>query len=237
MLRFAFAQIAFAFRATSDFVRLLLPPPEHATVVDATSRNAANSLTFRASTFRAATVANVAEGSVAGRCPPTLSDMAERVASALWWTTPELVVALDAHLGLPVDSYLNGSQTWLVEDGDLTLEWRLHPVSGFTQPKGLSHYDLWEQVVAQLSTGTPPDTLSLGDDTVKLAGLWDGLECYVAFGDDLEPANLALQTTAALELAPDLCGLVDHQVVGDRWEQANRAVSIVQLLAEQLSTS
>jgi hypothetical protein len=230
MLRFAFAQIAFALRTTSGLVRPLLPPPEHATVADVTSRSPANSLTVRATT-----VANVAEGSVAGRGPPTLSDMAERVASALWWTTPELVVALDAHLGLPVDSYLNGSQTWLAENGDLTLEWRLHPVGGFTQPRGLSHYDLWEQVVTQLSTGTPPDTLSLGDDTVALAGLWGGLECYVAFGDDLEPANLALQSTAALELAPDLCGLVDHQVVGDRWEQADRAVSIVQLLAEQLS--
>ena len=161
--------------------------------------------------------------------------MAERVASALWWTTPDVVVALDAHLGLPVDSYVNGSQTWLVEDGDLTLEWRLHPVGGFTQPKGLSHYDLWEHVVAQLSAGTSPDALALGDETRSLGSLWDGLECYVAFGDDLEPANLTLRTTRALELAPDLCGLVDHQAVGDRWEQANRQVSIVQLLAEQLS--
>jgi hypothetical protein len=162
--------------------------------------------------------------------------MAERVASALWWTTQELVVALDARLGLPVDSYVNGSQTWLVEDGDLTLEWRLHPVAGFTQPKGLSHYDLWEQVVAQLSTGTPADALRLGDDTRALAGLWDGLECYVAFGNDLEPANLALRTTRVLDVAPDLCGLVDHQVVGDRWEQAHGQVSIVELLAGQLSS-
>jgi hypothetical protein len=162
--------------------------------------------------------------------------MAERIASALWWITPELVVALDAHFGLPVDSYVNGSQTWLVEDGDLTLEWRLHPVGGFTQPTSLSHYDLWEQVVAQLSTGTPPEMLSLGDDTRALAALWDGLECYVAFGDDIEPANLALRTTRALEIVPDRCGLADHQVVGDRWEQASGQVSIVQLLADQLSS-
>jgi hypothetical protein len=161
--------------------------------------------------------------------------MAPRVASALWWTTPELVVALDAHLGLPVDSYVNGSQTWLVEDGDLTLEWRLHPVGGFTQPSGLSHYDLWEQVVAQLSSGTSPDGLALGDDRCALAGLWDGLECYVAFGDDLEPANLTLRATEALELAPDLSGLVDHQAIGDRWERSKGQLSIAQLLADQLS--
>ncbi len=161
--------------------------------------------------------------------------MAERIASALWWITPELVVALDAHFGPPVDSYVDGSQTWLVEDGDLTLEWRLHPVGSFTQPTGLSHYDLWEEVVTQLSTGTPPEVLSLGEASRALAGLWDGLECYVAFGDDLEPANLALRTTRALEIAPDRCGLADHQVVGDQWEQAGGGVSIVQLLADQLS--
>jgi len=161
--------------------------------------------------------------------------MAERVASALWWTTPELVVALDARLGLPVDSYVNGSQTWLMEDGDLTLEWRLHPVGGFTQPRGLSHYDLWEQVLAQLSAGTAPDALALGDETRAIAGLWDGLECYVAFGDDIEPANLARRTTQTLELAPDLCGLVDHQAIGDRWEQSKGQLSIAELLADQLS--
>ncbi len=166
---------------------------------------------------------------------PTLSEMAERVASALWWVTPDLVVALDGHLGLPVDSYVNGSQTWLVEDGDLTLEWRLHPVGGFTQPKGLSHYDLWEQVVAQLSTGTTADALVLGDETRALAGLWDGLECFVAFGTDLEPANLAARALPVLDRAPDLCGLVDHRMVGDQWEQAKGQVSIVDLLADQLS--
>jgi hypothetical protein len=162
--------------------------------------------------------------------------MAGRIASALWWITPEVVVALDAHLGPPVDSYVNGSQTWLVEDGDITLEWRLHPVGGFTQPENLSHYDLWEQVVTQLSTGSSPDALPLGDETRALGGLWDGLECYVAFGDDLEPANLTLRTTKAIEIAPDLCGLVDHQSVGDQWEQAHGQVSIVQLLADQLSS-
>ncbi|MDQ1477906.1 MAG: hypothetical protein QOE62_3135, partial [Actinomycetota bacterium] len=48
-----------------------------------------------------------------------------RVATTVWTISPELVLALDAQLGFPVDSYVNGSQTWLVEEGDLTLEWRL----------------------------------------------------------------------------------------------------------------
>ena len=40
-----------------------------------------------------------------------------RVATTVWTISPELVLALDEQLGLPVDSYVNGSQTWLVEDG------------------------------------------------------------------------------------------------------------------------
>ena len=56
----------------------------------------------------------------------------------------------------------------------------------------------------------------------------------MAFGDDLEPANLSLRTTTALEIAPDLCGLVDHQTIGDRWEQSKGQRSIAQLLADQL---
>ena len=35
-----------------------------------------------------------------------------RLATALWWISPQVVTALDAQLGLPVDSYVNGSQTW-----------------------------------------------------------------------------------------------------------------------------
>ena len=75
-----------------------------------------------------------------------------RVATSVWTIGPELVLALDEHLGPPVDSYVNGSQTWLTE-GAITLEWRLHPVSGYDVPGGLSHYDVWETVVGALSAG------------------------------------------------------------------------------------
>src|SRR6185437_8070940 len=69
-----------------------------------------------------------------------------------------LVLALDEHLGPPVDSYLNGSQTWITDDGpgEIGLEWRLHPVAGYRLPRDLSHYDLWEQVVGALSVGPDP---------------------------------------------------------------------------------
>src|ERR1700712_5592644 len=145
--------------------------------------------------------------------------------------TPELVGALDQQLGAPVDSYVNGSQTWFTGDEE-TLEWRLHPVGAFTMPKGLSHYDLWERVVDELDGGRSPDALELGEETRPLTALWDGLECFPAYGDDLEPATLSGRATTLLGLAPWRCGLVDHDKVADAWEASNGAVSIVSLLGD-----
>ncbi|MDQ1521806.1 MAG: hypothetical protein QOI55_2879, partial [Actinomycetota bacterium] len=69
--------------------------------------------------------------------------MGERVATTVWTAAADLVLALDERLGTPVDSYVNGSQTWLTAAGDIELEWRLHPVAGYRAPRGLSHYDMW----------------------------------------------------------------------------------------------
>lgn len=163
--------------------------------------------------------------------------MAELVATCLWSIGPELVLALDAQLGPPVDSYVNGSQTWLTDDGPkgVTLEWRLHPVAGFRQPPGLSHYDLWESVIAQLSRdGAQPDRLELGEGTRRLAELWDGLECFPAYGDPLEPAPLADAAGTALGLRPERAGLVDHDRIADAWEHTGRELSIIRLLEQQL---
>lgn len=157
------------------------------------------------------------------------------IATALWWTTPELVDALDGRLGPPVDSYVNGSQTWFSGE-EQTLEWRLHPVAAFTMPAGLSHYDLWDRVVDELHGGRAPEALELGTEVRALATLWDGLECFPAYGDDLEPATLSARATDLLGVGPDLCGLVDHDTVGDAWEATRGKVSILRLLSDQLST-
>jgi hypothetical protein len=158
-----------------------------------------------------------------------------RVASAVWRIAPELVLALDAHLGAPVDSYLNGTQTWLTDDGPggITLEWRLHPVAGYRAPAGLSHYELWELVVDQLARGRDPSALALGDDRRPLASLWDGAEVFAPF-DDVEPATLGRAAGEAVGRAPDAAGLVDHDRIGDAWERAKGGVSIVALLLDEL---
>jgi hypothetical protein len=165
-----------------------------------------------------------------------------RTATCVWRADPALVLALDEHLGPPVDSYLNGSQTWLAEvgPGGVALEFRLHPVAGYRLPTGMSHYDLWEQVVAALSVGTDvaaaADDLALGEETRALATLWDGLECFAAYGDELEPAPLAAAAGEAVGRAPDAAGLVDHARIGSEWERAHGAVSIVDMLFAELSS-
>jgi hypothetical protein len=155
------------------------------------------------------------------------------IATTLWWATPEVLDALDGRLGAPVDSYVNGSQTWFSGE-DETLEWRLHPVADYRAPHGLSHYDLWERVVDALHAGRNPGELVLGEETRSLTSLWEGLECFPAYGDDLEPATVARRASELLGIAPDLAGLVDHDRVGDRWESSHGTVSIVRLLADQL---
>jgi hypothetical protein len=162
--------------------------------------------------------------------------MAERVATTVWTIAPELILALDEQLGTPVDSYVNGTQSWLTAPTDeIELEWRLHPVAGYATPKPLSHYDVWEQVVQALSAGEDPHALKLGDETRPLTSLWDGLECYAPY-DDLEPVALTRMASDALGRPPDRSGLVDHEAIGDAWEKAGGNVSLVALLLEQLSS-
>jgi hypothetical protein len=161
-----------------------------------------------------------------------------RTSTTVWTVSPELVLALDEHLGSPVDSYVNGSQTWLVGDedaGDVILEFRLHPVAGYRQPKGSSHYDVWETVVSQLSQDVDAAALRIGDEIRPLTSLWEGLECFAAYGDDVEPARLAALATSALGRAPDRAGMVDHDAIGDAWERANGEVSLVALLLDELT--
>lgn len=171
----------------------------------------------------------------------------ELVPTAVWELAPELILALDEHLGSPVDSYLNGSQTWLVgdesdagnerpDDPGIVLEFRMHPVSGYRIPAGCSHYDIWEAVVTQLAQGSDARALRLGSEVRPLAGLWDGLEAFPAYGDEIEPARLAAFATSLLGLPPDRNGLVDHEAIGDAWERANGKVSIIALLVDQLTS-
>ena len=159
-----------------------------------------------------------------------------RIATCVWSVDGRLLLALDERLGPPVDSYVNGTQSWLTDDGpgDATLEWRLHPVAGYRIPRGMSHYDLWEQAIAAYSRDPDVDAIDLGTERRALDTLWDGLECFAAYDDDLEPAVLAHAASDALQRAPDHTGLVDHDRIGTAWEHSGGSVSIVAMLVGEL---
>jgi hypothetical protein len=162
-----------------------------------------------------------------------------RVATTVWRVSPDLVQTVDERLGPPVDGYVNGTQTWLTDSGPggVTLEWRLHPVSGYRAPAGVGPYELWDAVTGQLAVGADPASLPLGNERRPLTSLWDGLECFAVDADDIEPAPLARATTETLGRAPDASGLVDHDRIGSAWERAKGKVSLVALLFEELTDS
>ena len=150
--------------------------------------------------------------------------------TCVWRADPELIVALDERFGDPVDAYVNGSQVWLRDDGPggVTLEWHLHPVAGYQRPASVDTYDLFTATAQALAQGAPPPA--------PVNQLWDGVEVFAAYGDELEPATLSSAATEALGRAPDACGLVDHQHIGDEWERYEGATSIVDGLLSQLSS-
>lgn len=150
------------------------------------------------------------------------------VAAAVWKATPELIVRLDERFGEPLDAYVNGSQVWLRDDGPggMPLEWRLHPVANYERPKGVGTYEVFSETALALAEGRRP--------AADLADLWDGLEVFAAYGDELEPQPLVAAAVASLGIEPDAAGLVDHEPVGDEWERTAGGVSIVDALLRQL---
>ena len=138
-------------------------------------------------------------------------------------------MALQERFGDPVDAYVNGSQVWLRDDGPagIAVEWRLHPVAGYRRPDGIDTYDVFTAVALALAEGRRPPA--------PVDHLWDGLEAFAAYGDEVEPATLASAATEALGRPPDAAGLVDHQHIGDEWERSGGRTSIVDALMSQLS--
>ena len=154
--------------------------------------------------------------------------MAQLVPTTIWRCRPEVVVALDTRFGEPVDAYVNGSQVWLRDDGPggITLEWRLHPVPGYVRPKAVGTYEVFSSTALAIAQGRPA--------LIPLDRLWDGLECFVAYDEEIEPAVLAGCATTALGIAPDAGGLVDHDAIGAAWEQSGGKSSVTDAVLQAL---
>jgi hypothetical protein len=140
-----------------------------------------------------------------------------------------VIVALDERFGEPLDAYVNGSQVWLRDDGPggMPLEWRLHPVAGYHRPANVGTYEVFEVTALALASGSPPPA--------PLTELWDGLEVFAAYGDEVEPQPLMQAAADAVGLQPDAWGLVDHEAIADEWERTAGGVSIVEDLLRQLT--
>jgi hypothetical protein len=151
------------------------------------------------------------------------------VSAVVWKASPELIMRLDGRFGEPLDAYVNGSQVWLRDDGPggIPLEWRLHPVAHYARPRGIGTYDVFADTALALAEGRPPPA--------PLEELWDGLEVFAAYDDDVEPQPLVAAAFASLGLEPDAAGLVDHDRIGDDWERSSGAVSIIEALLQQLA--
>ncbi|HVM07333.1 MAG TPA: hypothetical protein VM345_02630 [Acidimicrobiales bacterium] len=144
--------------------------------------------------------------------------------TTVWRISPELIAALDEKFGDPVDAYVNGSQTWLIENGpnETTLEWRLHPVSAYERPKGIDTYAVFR---------------SAADGRTEPATLWDGLEAFPAYDDEMTVEQLRASVVEALGLEPDASGEVEHDAIGDEWESTSGRISIVDRLFDQLRSN
>ena len=85
---------------------------------------------------------------------------------------------------------------------------------------------MFEATALAVATGaTPP---------APLDQLWEGLEAFAAYDDEIEPAVLAAAVTEAVGIPPDAAGLVDHGPIGDEWERSKGKTSIIEGLLTQL---
>jgi hypothetical protein len=190
--------------------------------------------------------------------------LTDRVASCVWLISGELVLALDEHLGEPLDTYVNGSQVWLRDDETLGtsavgIEWRLHPVAGYRRPAGSTTEEVFAATVYALRSqqagasgpadaqgGVGRESVESGASEAAAVGapserltapetLWAGLEAFPCDGDEIEPAPLATACAAVLGIAPQAFGIVDHAAIADLWERSlGRDASVTELLLQQL---
>lgn len=158
--------------------------------------------------------------------------------SCVWRVDPDLVERLDTHLGPPLDAYLRGWQVWLEPHGPngATLEWRLHPPAGFRMPRGINHNDLFDLVLQALADVDDPAgaRLPLGDERLPLSAVWEVLEVFPAYGDEVQPRELAVIGTTTLGRAPAAAGYADHDRLGDQWKGSRGAFSVGAALLEAL---
>src|SRR5687767_7191716 len=165
--------------------------------------------------------------------------MARGTSTCVYRVDKALVELLDASLGPPLDSYVRGWQVWLEDNGPTgeRLEWRLHPPARFRMPAGVNPHDLFEVVLTGLTAADDPahDAFAAGKEQRTLSQVWEVLEVFPGFGDQIEPAALASAAAAALGgRRPDAAGYADHDRLGEVWKGKRGDFSVGAALLEVL---
>ena len=151
---------------------------------------------------------------------------------AVWRCSAGLILALDSQLGEPSDTYVNGSQVWLRDDGprDVTMELRLHPVGGYQRPPATSTTNVFRRIAAEVAeSGTDPAKIIAAPES-----LWGGLEVFSAYEEQLTVDELREWCVTLIGIEPDAVGCVDHDPIGDEWERTSGASDIFSALMAQL---
>ncbi|QBI19422.1 hypothetical protein ER308_07560 [Egibacter rhizosphaerae] len=164
--------------------------------------------------------------------------MGPEVPTCVYRVDAALIERLDERLGPPLDSYVRGWQVWLEPHGPQgeTLEWRLHPPARFRMPRGVDPHDLFEVVLQGLAAVGDPDdeAFAAGEEARRLTEIWEVLEVWPTFGDELAPELVAGAATRALGRPPDAAGHADHARLGDQFKGRRGDFSVGVALLEQL---
>jgi len=164
---------------------------------------------------------------------------ADGTPTCVYRVDPGLIELLDHNLGPPLDSYVRGWQVWLEPNGpgDVVLEWRLHPPARFRMPRGVNPHDLFDTVLQGLADvdGDPSAGFATGEERHTLAEIWEVLEVFPAYGDDVAPEEVAAAAASALDgRRPDAFGRADHERLGDEWKGKRGDFSVGQALLQAL---
>jgi hypothetical protein len=101
----------------------------------------------------------------------------------------------------------------------------------------VNHNDLFELVLQGLAEVEDPATqpFALGGERRTLVEVWEILEVFPAFGDELSPEALVVAAAAALGgRAPEVAGLADHDRLGDLWKGSRGDFSVGAVLLAEL---
>lgn len=127
------------------------------------------------------------------------------------------------------------------------LEFRLHPPAGFRQPEGLSHHDLWDETMQQLADRAAALAageagqgaldrvpLRLGREDRDVASLWELLEVFPAFGEDVSPEQVRTWAEGVTRRPALAAGYIDHERLGGTFKRLGTRFDLPGALREEL---